>query len=53
MIEEIDEKTRKKWNIILAVALLKDIFKRGDIKESTFHAIEKDAEQMIETLSDT
>ena len=32
MIEEIDEKTRNKWNIILAVALLKDIFKRDNMK---------------------
>lgn len=52
MKRKIDSKTKEKWNVILAVALIKDLYKRGDIKKKTYHAVVKDAEQMIETKID-
>jgi hypothetical protein len=33
----------------MAVALLEDLFKKGEISEKTFMAIQKDAKKMIDT----
>ncbi|MGI6018602.1 MAG: hypothetical protein ACOX8M_07390 [Marvinbryantia sp.] len=50
-MQQLDEKMKKRWNIIVAVALLRDLFDQGEIKEKTFKAITKDADNMLEKMN--
>ncbi len=48
-IKNLDPKERKKLDVSMAVALLEDLFRKGEISEKTFKGIEKDAKKMIDT----
>jgi uncharacterized membrane protein len=48
-IAKITPDIRKSLDVSMAVALLEDLFKKGEISEKTFMAIQKDAKKMIDT----
>lgn len=48
-VENIDPKTRIKLDVSMAVALIEDLFKKGEISKRTMKAVEEDAKKMIDT----
>lgn len=48
-VKSMDFDIQKTLDVSMAVALLEDLFKKGEISERTFKGIEKDAKIMIDT----
>jgi uncharacterized membrane protein len=48
-IQNMNPDIRKELDVSMAVALIEDLFKKGEISEKTFKEIKKDARKLIDT----
>jgi uncharacterized membrane protein len=48
-IQNMEPDIRRQLDVSMAVALLEDLFNKGEISEATFKGIEKDAKKIIDT----